>query len=487
MYLTELQADLTETLGVQWVAHKDAKAAEIVGIDDDVIRLFSKRRAQIEAYFADKPLTGPIGAIRAQYRKAVISTRSKKGKGVTTDSATRALGVRVDRTNRHHARPTRSGCRPPTKYRQAELDESLLIRRTVSALEESSSTWTHHRLCAELHDQLGRLHHIPGQPETVAAPTPAYFQNANDQVQTLRRLAHHIAGTAMIRVDIDPLDNVAAAQRVDGTDVYHTHIGGRRYTTGRILDAEQRLVDAATQPGGLLIDPRIAERVIAGRTLTDDQATAVDTVANSGKLVDVIVGPAGTGKTWTMGAIAEMWRNAGHDVIGLALSQTAAEELADATGARCENIARWRTMRHITQADDMPMRLKLQWTMQHGDLVIVDEAGIAGTFDLDELRHQAQEAGAKLLLVGDQHQLGSPNAGGAFRLIVDDVGATNSPTSAGSATIRTRRVPRPARPQHARRRLICQTWTAPRRQTRRPGRRTRRSVAPDTTRSERNP
>jgi ATP-dependent exoDNAse (exonuclease V) alpha subunit len=52
--------------------------------------------------------------------------------------------------------------------------------------------------------------------------------------------------------------------------------------------------------------------------------------------------------------------------------------------------------------------------------VIVDEASMAGTFELDALTEQARSAGAKVLLVGDWAQLSPVSAGGAFHLLAKD-------------------------------------------------------------------
>jgi ATP-dependent exoDNAse (exonuclease V) alpha subunit len=60
--------------------------------------------------------------------------------------------------------------------------------------------------------------------------------------------------------------------------------------------------------------------------------------------------------------------------------------------------------------------------LKAGQLVIVDEASLAGTFALDELVGAARQAGSKILLVGDGAQLGSVEAGGAFSLLVKDRG-----------------------------------------------------------------
>ena len=73
-----------------------------------------------------------------------------------------------------------------------------------------------------------------------------------------------------------------------------------------------------------------------------------------------------------------------------------------------------------------------RWNLHPGDLLIVDEAGMAGTFALDRLAAQARQAGAKLLLAGDWAQLAAVDAGGAFGMLVDDrhdrPGAVRGPT-----------------------------------------------------------
>jgi ATP-dependent exoDNAse (exonuclease V) alpha subunit len=76
--------------------------------------------------------------------------------------------------------------------------------------------------------------------------------------------------------------------------------------------------------------------------------------------------------------------------------------------------------RHIQkQIDTISDRLALT-SLRPGSLVIIDEASLAGTLTLDTITQHAQTNGAKILLVGDFAQLGSVNAGGAFRLLATD-------------------------------------------------------------------
>ncbi|HKU11218.1 MAG TPA: AAA family ATPase, partial [Sinomonas sp.] len=133
--------------------------------------------------------------------------------------------------------------------------------------------------------------------------------------------------------------------------------------------------------------------------------------AVSGRVVDVLVGPAGAGKTMAMNALRRAWE-AEHgkgSVVGLAPSAAAAQVLADDLGIGTENTAKWQSDHQLHGT-----------TFGPGQLVIVDEASLAGTLSLDRITQAAADTGAKVLLVGDYAQLQSVDAGGAFGLLVSD-------------------------------------------------------------------
>ncbi len=174
----------------------------------------------------------------------------------------------------------------------------------------------------------------------------------------------------------------------------------------------------------------------------------MEQVATSGRVVDVLIGPAGTGKSTTLAGLRAVWE-AEHgpgSVKGLAPSASAAANLAAELGIATENTAKW-----LAEADREPSRMAQaqqlralaerlpaglsgavgervaeleaeikRWQLKTGDLVLVDEASLAGTFALDRLTAQARQAGAKVLLVGDFAQLGAVGAGGAFSMLVED-------------------------------------------------------------------
>jgi hypothetical protein len=169
-------------------------------------------------------------------------------------------------------------------------------------------------------------------------------------------------------------------------------------------------------------------------------------------VVDVLVGPAGAGKTRTLAALRTVWEaeHGAGSVVGLAPSAAAAEVLGASLGIPCENTAKWLTEHDleperrrrlgrirdavVAAADPAAVRALAtaarateaeieRWRFRAGKLVVVDEASLAGTLDLDRITSCVGEAGAKLLLVGDWAQLSSVEAGGAFGLLVRERGS----------------------------------------------------------------
>ena len=99
----------------------------------------------------------------------------------------------------------------------------------------------------------------------------------------------------------------------------------------------------------------------------------------------------------------------------MANAATAADKLGTEIGIRAQTIARVVTLHeHGLLTEEM---------LHSGDMLLVDEAGSAGTIELDALRAIAVERGAVIRLVGDWRQSGAPAAGGALRLLAAELGA----------------------------------------------------------------
>jgi hypothetical protein len=131
-------------------------------------------------------------------------------------------------------------------------------------------------------------------------------------------------------------------------------------------------------------------------------------LTTSGRAVDVVVGRAGSGKTYALAAAAEIWRDAGYRPVGLGLAARAAHELESTAGIPSTTLAQF-----LIDLDQVPAGFL---TDRH--VLVVDEAGMVDTRRLGRLVHQARLAGAKVVLVGDHHQLPAVEAGGAFAALV---------------------------------------------------------------------
>jgi conjugative relaxase-like TrwC/TraI family protein len=311
--------------------------------------------------------------------------------------------------------------------------------------------------------------------EVVSSRRPT-FSRANIQAEVLRQLQAVRFGQPSERLETAKLATDLALRqallittpslhhtpsfllRSDGSSKFRS-TGHWLYTTTTLLDAEARLLAAGQRRDAdvvpISVAATITKRRLPGRTLvlSEDQARCVQSITTSGRALDVLVGPAGTGKSTAMAGLRAVWeREYGPgSVLGLAPSAAAAEVLAEDIGIETDNLSKWlhenrqrgqrarelrvlreraRTDRRfrrrssplprdsITQREDALQR----WSLRAGQLVVVDEASLASTFALDELVSAASDAGAKVVLAGDWAQLSSIDAGGMFRTLVRDRG-----------------------------------------------------------------
>ncbi len=186
-----------------------------------------------------------------------------------------------------------------------------------------------------------------------------------------------------------------------------------RYSTKELLRLEERLIRRAVDRQGdsvAVADKAVFKHVLGRRrSLSPEQRAMVGELTGSGRGVEVVVGKAGTGKTFALDAARDLWESSGIKVIGCALSARAAKELEAGSGIESSTIAAL-----MKDLDD--------WKapgLESGSVLVVDEAGMVGTRQLAALLEHAQDAGAKVVLVGDDKQLPEIAAGGAFRALKD--------------------------------------------------------------------
>jgi conjugative relaxase-like TrwC/TraI family protein len=405
---------LTRSLGVRWEMRERGRdrhpALSISSVPKLLVAEFSSRSRHIDiatdaliAAYLDRRghRPGPVTIMKLR-AQATLSTRPAKEvrslaelTAAWRERAERVLGK--DATTWASTAATSSLApvlRAEDVPREA-IDE--IGSRVMMAVSEKRATWRHWNLAAEAGRQLAQQR----------------FVSASDR-EAVIGLVVDAAERASLRITSPELaPSPASFLRADGTSVFrpkHATV----FTSTALLDAEARLLERAADTTGPRIAPAMLRAISltrhpGGVVLADDQVAALSAIAGSGRSIDVLVGPAGAGKTTAMNALRHAWE-AGHhagSVVGLAPSAAAAQVLAEDLGIPTENLAKW-WQNHLDHGE----------TFHAGQLVIVDEASLAGTLSLDRITALAASVSAKVLMVGDYAQLHSVDAGGAFSMLV---------------------------------------------------------------------
>ena len=190
--------------------------------------------------------------------------------------------------------------------------------------------------------------------------------------------------------------------------------GRETYTTRQNYQREATMADSASDLAarrGHGVSAGYVEKAIGARSLSSEQETALRHLATTSD-ISVLVGRAGTGKSYLMGAARELWEAQGYRVSGVAVSGIAAKNLGDETGMPTL------TVHGLKQryANGRVAALTAQ------DVLVVDEAGMVSTQDMAQLVSMCHEARAKLVLVGDPDQLQPVSPGAPFRALASRVG-----------------------------------------------------------------
>ena len=409
LYQAALRAELTARLGVAWGSVDRHGQAEIDGVPETLRRRFSTRRAEVEVRARERIAAVEVTLGRAltpeerrrQFELGVLETRTAKTVGDGTDDGLH---------DRWHAEAAELGL-PGEGWTSHVLDRAAVDRPVVvetvvaEVLEElrtSRSTWARRDVVQGL---------------TRRAPTGLAAEEVVGWVETAveRVLAH----PAVVALTAPRLAVPAGLRRRDGQSVFEPH-GAARFTTDTTLALEQQVLDtvlAGRDAGRSVAQPAAVENAIGSGGLGEDQAAAVTRITTAGEAVACLVGPAGAGKSRAMGAAASAWTVSGIPVRGLALSAVAAGVLETEAGIPSTTIAKF------LHEYDHPDGPEPGWTLERGEVVVVDEAGMVASQDLARLVTITSRAEAKLVLVGDHAQLGAIEAGGLFRLLANDTHA----------------------------------------------------------------
>jgi conjugative relaxase-like TrwC/TraI family protein len=388
LYQSVLRAEVTARFGATWT-DIDKGQAEIAGIPDELLAVFSKRTAQVDAALAAKlaefytregrdPTPKERGALG---REAAADTRRHKTGAATPDlraiwtAEAAAVGVDADSLT---AGIVAAGRERPYVGR-------VTVAEVIDELGERHSAW--HRL-----DVAQAVCDLQRAPRSVTGQQwSGMLEQATDQI-------------LVQCVDLDPDDPRTARRRADGRSVW-IEPSARHHTSPAILAQEEELIVWALDAQ---LDLPTASTTTDTVGLDPMQAEAAATVAGIDPLV-LIVGPAGAGKTTMLrAAVADLHRHR-CPVFGVAPTAKAARVLEAETGMTTDTLAK--LLHEWTRPDRPP---DPDWQLPTGCTIVVDEAGMAATGDLHTLTRLADQHRWRLVLVGDPHQLQAVGRGGMF-------------------------------------------------------------------------
>lgn len=383
LYEAHLRHELTARLGIEW-GPIDNGIADIVGIDKDVRGHFSDRRKQIEEHLDE------VG-FRSARAAELATLATRKAKKATLDDGSmrdvwqaKAAEIGWDPSDLVLAidRVPRDAVTANTE----SLAEDLL---SPDGLTKQASSFDRRDLLRGICDRL--------PPGATVADIETMADQVLDQREAVRLVA--TGGPGLLSSNV--------IRRTDGTIVAAAGVGEARWSTAELISIERHVVDRSTaraDEGTCVVDGHVIADVMARRpTLAAEQAEMVGRLCMSGNGIDVVCAAAGTGKTYTLGAAREAWEASGHRVIGAALAGIAAQELQSTAAIKSSTLA-------MLQIDLDAHRVYFD----DRTVVVIDEAGMAGTRNLAPILNAADEAGAKVVLVGDPHQLPEIDAGGVL-------------------------------------------------------------------------
>lgn len=388
VYQAELRAQMSRQLGVEWTPVKNG-LADVKGVSPRAIEHFSKRRGQIR-----EELRAIEGSSAKESQLAALRTRkSKQEAPENLEDAWRAEGAGFGLT----ADDIDGICGVKSElFELADVDFNAVAESLLGP-----DGLTSKRATFDLRDVMARTFDLVGgdvEPAHVAEFAEEFL--AKSCVVVEADLSEHVA-TGMFRF------------RGTGQAVYSTP--EMICTEIDLIENAVSRVDSATCQ---LPDFAIAQlrRPDRGKRLNDGQFEMVRQILGSGNGVDVVVGDAGTGKTFALGRAREELEGSGVRVLGAAPSHRAKDELANGAGIPSETVHA--LVGKIERGDFSPLT-----EQDRGLVLFVDEAAMVGTRHMATILEWAKKSGAKVVLVGDHKQLNSIDAGGAFGVLARELNA----------------------------------------------------------------
>jgi conjugative relaxase-like TrwC/TraI family protein len=398
--------------GIATAMRPDGIAREVLGVDVDVMEAYSQRSRDIVAAAApaiaaaEERLGRELSDVERGAIKewANLATRDAKVKDVDVDTLldgwqdrlTAELGMGLVPIADHLLLSMSAG---PVE-RDGTFSPDAVASEALARVSARGASFTYGDLMVEVEHSMPLLGIPAGRVAEVLHAATSYALQSQGVVQ--------VAGNA---------GTVPPSSLVAGSYVMPS---SARYATAETLAGERAVREAATAKSGHTVDAAAVDAWLSERypTIGTDQRAAVVGLASRDVALAQLVGPAGTGKSFTAGALAGAWGDLsdGGRVVGLAVSQAAANVLADDGVPVTANIAAWRASQARLERGS-PTAEDMERAIGPRDLVVIDEASMVDTAQVSAVLDVAQSIGARVVFTGDHRQLGAIGAGGAMGLV----------------------------------------------------------------------
>src|SRR5579875_645087 len=415
-------------LGYVMVPRPDGNGAEVGGVSQDVMDLFSSRA---------RALTPELQAMIGQYTREHGKPPSKRTIWLLGQQA--AQNTRRTKAEARRTVAGQTGAAEPTTAQRLAAWEAQAAREEVQALsavhehaerftpraipvldhaakaraariavaevQKLHATWTMAQLRFEVHRAL---------------PVMPPGADADSLITEVAKLAvSGRAGAEVVQVTAPDITDVSSlgVRASDGGSIYRPP-HEQRWTTLPHLNAEEKILAGAKAAVPQLVGEADARAAVERTALNPAQREAVVMMLTAATRTTALIAPAGAGKSRTVAEFARLWTaHTGRRVIGLTTSTNAARVLQHEGLAESYNIAEF--LGKVEGSDE----LRRPVPVHHDDVLVLDEASQLATSDLAMLLQAARQAGARVILAGDTGQLGAVEAGGMFRLLAQEVPA----------------------------------------------------------------
>jgi Ti-type conjugative transfer relaxase TraA len=309
----------------------------------------------------------------------------------------------ADATNEHLMRAGLAVRIDHRSYAEQKLD--LLPGRKIGLDQERKESPD---LPAFLADRVAEQHRIAGAngQQIIAEPTIALkalsHGNATFTHHDIARFLH----TRTLNAEQFQTAYLKVTTSAELLPLGIDEAGRQRFTTRDMFNLERSLLKEAEQLADRAshgVNAARRDAVLSQHALSTEQGRAVEEITSPGDLKS-LVGVAGSGKSTVLKAMREVWEKEGYTVKGAALAGIAAENLQVSSGIHSRTLASY----------------ELAWgngrdPLTQRDVLVIDEAGMLGTRQLERVLSAAEKAHAKVILVGDPEQLQAIEAGAPFR------------------------------------------------------------------------